>query len=119
MRRLAEEFPSWGDAEDWSWAARFGYQVVVKRGAAGTFFRSLLSDFLRESASIVPGLAQAAPAEAMAAIAARWCDLAAILKEQSERADCDPELFVQAGHTASDLADREERFFSEALAFLR
>jgi hypothetical protein len=118
MRELAEEFPSWKDLPDWSWAARFGYQVVVKRGAAGTFFRSLLADFLRESAPLVPGLAQAAPVEAMDAIAARWCDLAAILKDQSERESCEPALFAKAGRVAADLADREERFFTEALRLL-
>jgi hypothetical protein len=118
MRQLAAEFADWKDLADWSWAARFGYQVVVKRGAAGTFFRALLSDFLRESAARVPGLAQAAPAEEMDAIAARWCDLAAILKEQSERTDCDPDLFAQVGRLVTELADREERFFETALSSL-
>jgi hypothetical protein len=117
MRELARELPGWKDLEDWSWASRFGYQVVVKRGAAGTFFRSLLADFLRESAPRVPGLEKAAPAAEMDAIAARWCDLAELLRLQSERPDCDPELFARAGRLAGELADREERFFERALAF--
>jgi hypothetical protein len=40
-------------------------------------------------------------------------DLAAVLKRQSEIEACDPDLFVQAGKIAGELADAEERFFSE------
>jgi hypothetical protein len=115
MRTLAADLAGWKDLPDWSWAARFGYQIVVKRGAAGTFFRSLLADFLRESAPRVPGLASAAPARDVDEIAARWCELAALLKDQSERERCDPGLFVAAGRMAGDLADREERFFAGVL----
>jgi hypothetical protein len=116
LRMLAKQFPDWAKAEDWSWAARFGYQVVIKRGAGGSFFRSLYADFLRESVAWVPELARALPAERMDAIAARWRDLAAVLRQQSEREDCDPDLFVQAGRIAGTLADAEECFFSDALA---
>ena len=118
MRKLAADLAGWKSLEDWSWAARFGYQVVVKRGAAGTFFRSLLADFLREAAPLVPGLSSVAPAAAIDSIAARWCDLAALLREQSERETCDPELFAAAGRVASELADREARFFEGVLAGL-
>jgi hypothetical protein len=116
MRKLALEFADWKNAADWSWAARFGYQVVIKRGAGGRFFRSLYADFLRESAPQVPEIAAVLPASRMDAISARWCDLAAVLEEQSERADCDPELFVRAGRIVGELADAEEGFFSDALA---
>jgi hypothetical protein len=115
MRQLASGLAGWSAIEDWSWAARFGYQVVIKRGAGGSFFRSLYADFLREAAPLAPELAQAAPAQEMDAIATRWRDLAALLKEQSERDDCDPDLFAQAGGIAGELADAEERFFSNAL----
>jgi hypothetical protein len=115
LRLLAREFSGWADLADWSWAARFGYQVVIKRGAAGSFFRSLYADFLREAAPLAPGLDEAAPARSMDAIAARWRDLAALLKEQSEREDCDPDLFAGAGRIAGELADAEECFFSDAL----
>lgn len=117
MRKLAEELPSWAQAEDWSWAARFGYQVVIKRGAGGSFFRSLYADFLHESASHVPGLEDALPASRMHEIAARWRDVAALLKEQSERETCEPRLFVDAGKRVAELADAEERFFDDALRF--
>lgn len=116
MRTLAREFADWKSSTDWSWAARFGYQVVVKRGAGGHFFRSLYADFLRESALHVPELAEVLPAARMDAIGERWCDLAALLKEQSERDDCDPRLFVAAGEIVGEIADAEESFFADALA---
>jgi hypothetical protein len=117
MRRLAVELPSWKRAEDWSWAARFGYQVVIKRGAGGSFFRSLYADFLRESAQHVPGLAQALPASRMDEIAGGWREVAALLKRQSEREPCDPALFEQASILVAGLADAECAFFEEALRF--
>jgi len=115
MRALAAGFHEWSDIDDWSWAARFGYQVVIKRGAGGKFFRSLYADFLREAAVSVPELGEALPAARMDAIADRWCELAAVLKDQSEREVCEPELFQRAGRIAGDLADVEEAFFSDAL----
>jgi hypothetical protein len=116
MRVLAQEFADWKNVADWSWAARFGYQVVIKRGAGGRFFRSLYADFLREAAAHVPEIAAKLPAARMDAIGARWCDLAAVLKEQSEREDCELQLFVEVGRIVGDLCDAEESFFSDVLA---
>jgi predicted CXXCH cytochrome family protein len=113
MRALAADFASWQQLDDWSWAARFGYQVVVKRGAGGSFFRSLYADFLEEAARLVPAIGSARLPQRMAAIAARWRDLAAILSQQSERERCDPELFVRAGSVMGELAEEEEAFFRQ------
>jgi Butirosin biosynthesis protein H, N-terminal/Domain of unknown function (DUF4872) len=114
MRALAAEFPSWSGLRDWSWAARFGYQIIVKRGAAGSFFRSLQADFLREAAPALPALGPLAPR--MDAIAARWRELAALLREQSERETCRPALFEEAGRQLADLAGLEEAFHRDAAA---
>lgn len=108
MRELADDFPNWADAEDWSWASRFGYQVVEKRGAAGTFFRKLQADFLRESADAIPALGREGFAERMGGIALRWLDLSAVLKRQSEVNVCEPVLFADAATVMRDLADLEE-----------
>jgi hypothetical protein len=108
IRELAEDFPRWAEIEDWSWASRFGYQVVEKRGAAGTFFRKLQADFLRESADVLPVLGREGFADRMDGIAARWLDLSALLKQQSEIDVCDPTLFDQAAKITRDLADLEE-----------
>ena len=115
LRALASDFADWANAEDWSWAARFGYQVIIKRGAGGSFFRSLYDSFLRESAPLVPEIAPILTAGRMDAIATRWRDLAAVLKQQSENDACDPDLFLQAGNIAGELADAEERFFCDLL----
>ncbi len=115
MRLLVEDFPHWDEVEDWSWASRFGYQVVEKRGAAGTFFRSLTADFLRESDEYVPQLEGFDLGARMDAIADRWRELAAVLKDQSERETCEPRLFVEAAAITSDLADREEAFWCDVV----
>jgi hypothetical protein len=114
MRALAAEFPSWSAQPDWSWAARFGYQIILKRGAAGSFFRSLYSDFLREAAWQLPVLGALAPR--MDAIADRWRALAVPLEWQSEREICDPTLFEEAGRQLGELAELEDAFFRDASA---
>ena len=50
VRRLAEEAGSWPEAaEDWQWCARFGYQVIERRGTGGGAFRLMYSRFLEEA----------------------------------------------------------------------
>jgi len=112
MRDLAADFPSWSAVPDWSWAARFGYQVIVKRGAAGSFFRSLYADFLREAAPQLPVLGGLAAR--MDAIADRWRALARPLEQQSEREICDPALFADAGRQLGELAELERAFYRDA-----
>ncbi len=118
MRDLARGLAGWQHAPDWSWAARFGYQVIVKRGAGGSFFRSLEADFLREAAVRLPGLGRDLKAERLDEIAAGWRDVAELLRLQSERDDCDPGLFERAGEQVGRLADAEERFFEDVLRAL-
>jgi len=115
LRALARDFANWAATDDWSWAARFGYQVIVKRGAGGSFFRSLYAGFLRESALRLPEIEERGLPARMDAIAARWRALARVLERQSNRKECDSGLFAQAGRIAAEIADREERFFSDAL----
>lgn len=113
MHELAADLPCWPELEDWSWAARFGYQIVIKRGAGGSFFRSLYADFLAEAAMEVPAIEAAGFPKRMTGIAARWRELAEVLKEQSERERCDPRLFVRAGALVHALAKQEADFFEE------
>jgi hypothetical protein len=114
MRRLAADFGSWQSIADWSWAARFGYQVIIKRGSGGSFFRSLYADFLAEAAERVPAIAAAGLPGKMSAIAARWRELAGVLEEQSEGEFCRPELFSSARAVMLEIAEAEESFFREA-----
>lgn len=87
--------------------------MVIKRGSAGDFFRSLYQDFLRQSAEAVPALAEHGLAERMDAIGGQWIDFALVLKEQSERETCDPALFEEAGRRMAQLADLEDALFAD------
>ncbi|UCE85656.1 MAG: BtrH N-terminal domain-containing protein [Deltaproteobacteria bacterium] len=115
MRALAADFGSWRRLEDWSWAARFGYQVIVKRGSGGSFFRSLYAEFLQEVSALVPAVGDAGLPLQMSEIAAGWRDLAAVLEEQSEREQCSAALFGRAGDLTTELADAEAGFFDALL----
>jgi len=84
---------------------------VIKRGAGGSFFRSLYADFLREAEELLPGLGASGLAPRMDAIAARWREFSDVLKEQSERETCDAGLFLRAGSMLAELASEEESFF--------
>ena len=75
VHRLAAEAGSWPEAaEDWKWCARFGYQVIERRGTGGGCFRLMYSRFLEEAGRAEAPLA----AEA----AARWTELAARLPDR-------------------------------------
>ena len=77
VHRLAAEAGSWPEvAEDWQWCARFGYQVIERRGTGGGAFRLMYSRFLEEAGRPEAPLA----AEA----AARWTELAAAFHAASE-----------------------------------
>ena len=84
--RLAAEAGSWPEvAEDWQWCARFGYQVIERRGTGGGAFRLMYSRFLEEAGRPEAPLA----AEA----AARWTELAEAFHAASERDEPDPALW--------------------------
>jgi len=105
VSRLAEEAGSWpAVAEDWRWCARFGYQVIERRGTGGGAFRLMYSRFLEEAGRPEAPLA----AEA----AARWTDLAMALRAASERDDADADLWDQVDKTAKAVAEAENRLWS-------
>jgi hypothetical protein len=104
VRRLAEEAGSWPEvAEDWQWCARFGYQVIERRGTGGGAFRLMYSRFLEEAGRAEAPLA----AEA----AARWTDLAAALQAASENESADPKLWDEVDNDARRVLDAEERLW--------
>jgi hypothetical protein len=109
VHRLAEEAGSWPEvAEDWQWCARFGYQVIERRGTGGGAFRLMYSRFLEEAGRPEAGLA----AEA----AARWTDLATAFHAASERDDPDPALWRAVGDAAHRVAAAEERLWTSLAA---
>ena len=77
LRRFAAEVGDWPQqVEDWQWCARFGYQVIERRGTGGGNFRLMYSRFLDEAGRDEAPLAADA--------AARWTALAEDLLAASE-----------------------------------
>ncbi len=106
VKRLAAEAGSWPEVtEDWRWCARFGYQVIERRGTGGGAFRLMYSRFLEEAGRPEAPLA----AEA----AARWTELAAAFHAASERDDPDPGLWREIDAAAGRCAEAEERLWTE------
>jgi len=113
IREFAAELPDWNDLDDASWAARFAYQNIERRGTGGGAFRRLYAKFL-DSLGVDAGF-DATYGERMHGIADDWTDVAGVLKDASETDDEDERgaLFADAAERVHDLADREEALFSD------
>jgi hypothetical protein len=108
LRRFTAEVGEWPDAaEDWQWCARFGYQVIERRGTGGGNFRRMYARFLAEM-----GYDEAALA---GDTAERWSALAATFLAASEADAPEPDLWSAVGEEASRVLDAEERLW-EGLA---
>jgi hypothetical protein len=105
VRRLSEEAGSWPEvAEDWQWCARFGYQVIERRGTGGGAFRLMYSRFLEEAGR------EQAPLAAEAA--ARWTGLARAFHSASESDDPDPGLWHEIDAAARRVFEAEQRLWT-------
>lgn len=106
VRRMAEEIGSWPEqADDWQWCARFGYQVIERRGTGGGAFRLMYSRFLEE-------VGRPAEAELAASAGAAWTALAGKLQLASESDDPDPGLWRAVDEMANAAASAEERLWA-------
>jgi hypothetical protein len=104
LRRYAAEVGGWPqEAEDWQWCARFGYQVIERRGTGGGNFRRMYARFLDEV-----GFDEAALA---ADAAARWTSLAGALLAASEADEPDPGLWSGVSDEAAGVLEAEERLW--------
>lgn len=104
VRRLAAEAGSWPEvAEDWQWCARFGYQVIERRGTGGGAFRLMYSRFLDEAGRPEAPLAADA--------AAAWTELADAFHAASERDAPDPGLWRQIDAAANRVANAEQHLW--------
>jgi hypothetical protein len=105
VRRLSEEAGAWPEtAEDWQWCARFGYQVIERRGTGGGAFRLMYSRFLEEAGR---------PEAALAAeSAARWADLAGALHAASESDDPEPGLWRAVDGAGGAVFEAERRLWT-------
>ncbi len=105
VERLADEAGSWPEvAADWQWCARFGYQVIERRGTGGGAFRLMYSRFLAEAGR--PEAALAADA------AARWTELAKAFHAASEHDEPEPGLWRQVDAAAGEVAEAERRLWT-------
>jgi Butirosin biosynthesis protein H, N-terminal/Domain of unknown function (DUF4872) len=101
VEHLAAEAGSWPEvAVDWQWCARFGYQVIERRGTGGGAFRLMYSRFLEEA-----GRSEAALA---ADAASAWTHLANAFHDASERDKPEPELWRRIDTAANRVAEAEE-----------
>jgi hypothetical protein len=111
LRRFAEEVASWPEIlDDWAWCARFGYQVIERRGTGGSNFRRMYARFLAECAAA--GLASVGEALLLADEAAEaWTSLAESLRVASEGREPDPAAWEEIGARANGVLAREERLW--------
>ncbi|HEY5815361.1 MAG TPA: BtrH N-terminal domain-containing protein [Solirubrobacterales bacterium] len=104
VRRLAAEAGSWPEvAADWQWCARFGYQVIERRGTGGGAFRLMYSRFLAEAGRPEAPLA----AEAAAA----WTELADAFRAASEHDVPDRTSWRAVDTAANRVAEAEQRLW--------
>ncbi|MFZ5643786.1 MAG: BtrH N-terminal domain-containing protein [Bacillota bacterium] len=112
MESFSRDLASWGSLPDWSWCARFAYQVIERRGTGGSNFRILYLNFLKEAEEHLPSLKNIKAVSRMSTIAEKWTELAMVLKEISET---NPDLFPRAAETAREIAALEKAFFTNVL----
>jgi hypothetical protein len=109
LRRFSAEVGRWPqEAEDWQWCARFGYQVIERRGTGGGNFRLMYSHFLEEA-----GRDEAAGLSAEAA--GRWTALAEAFRAASECEEPEPAPWERISRAAAECLEAEERLW-QALA---
>jgi hypothetical protein len=105
VQRLAAEAGEWPEqTADWQWCARFGYQVIERRGTGGGAFRLMYSRFLEEGG-------YGAEAALCATAAERWTALAEAFRAASEVDQPQPELWSAVGAAARGCAQAEERLW--------
>ena len=108
LRRFAAEVGDWPAAtEDWTWCARFNYQVIERRGTGGGNFRAMYSRFLAEVGN--------AAAESAAEASARWTSLADALHAASELEDPEPAAWSRVADAAARVLEAEERLWPALL----
>ncbi len=114
LEALARNLPGWAGAEDWKWSARFAYQVIEKRGTGGGAFRKMFTEFVRQVEDMHPATKPLGLSGKMEEISRAWSELAAILKEISERSE--PEGFESAAECAGRLYGMEKDYCETVLS---
>lgn len=87
LEQFAADVVDWRELDDASWAYRFAYQCIEKRGTGGGNFRFLYRDFLQEAGDHVPSIARDQLAISMARTGSAWSTLARYLEAMSRWVD--------------------------------
>ena len=115
IKSWAEDLPYWNEARDWKWCARFGYQVIKKRGVGGAGFRWIYRDFLREAEGMVPLLNSLNLSGEMDPIGGKWSVIGDLLKDISTKDSPDTDLLLKASERALEVWEMEREFYKKAL----
>jgi len=116
MRLAVTRLPRWGQAEDWQWCARFGYQIIERRGTGGGGFRLMYADFLDTASGLLPALVEMDAPARMRQSAAGWTALGDNLKAISESES--PSGFERAAAMLARIAEQEESFYRDIVQVL-
>jgi len=116
LEELARNLPGWAEARDWKWSARFAYQVIEKRGTGGAGFRKMFTGFVRQVEDMHPDIRPLGLSGKMEEISRTWSELAAILKEISEKSE--PNGFDKAADCARRLHEMEKDYCQTVLSGL-
>ncbi|HPM75949.1 MAG TPA: BtrH N-terminal domain-containing protein [bacterium] len=108
MARAAAEMESWAQAPDWSWSARFAYQVIEKRGTGGGAFRTMYAAFLDQARPYCADIERLELAPRMREVAAAWTALALCLRDVS--ANDEPRGFDEAARRMRIVYERERDY---------
>ena len=114
IKLWSEDLVNWKYATDWKWCARFGYQVIKKRGVCGAGFRWIYRDFLIEAEELLPSLKELKLSDSMNLIGSKWSDIALLLKEISEKDNPDDESLHEAALVANEIWELEREFYITA-----
>jgi len=115
IKSWAEDLPYWSEVPDWKWSARFGYQVIRKRGVGGAGFRWIYRDFLREAEGIMPSLKTLNLSNEMDSIGEKWSGIAELLKDISIKDSPDKDLLNKSSERALEIWGMEREFYKKAL----
>ena len=109
MEQFSRDLPGWVELPDWSWSARWAYQIIEKRGTGGGGFRKQYANFLDEAEPLCPDIKKYGLTERMHQIAEAWTNLALVMRDISDMPGPD---FTFALPYAREIAISEADFFN-------